>query len=109
MVIFSLMVNDIYVLHKYRNMVEMAVNDNKAVALIEAGALIGSSFIIEACVKNWDYSDPPWASSVILFLVAQALIIVFQLVFESATVYNDEQEVAIGNSAAGIHLTRSHS
>jgi len=109
MVIFSLMVNDIYVLHKYRNMVEMAVNDNKAVALIEAGALIGSSFIIEACVKNWDYSDPPWASSVILFLVAQALIIIFQLLFESATVYNDEQEVALGNSAAGILLTRSHS
>ena len=104
MTLVSLMVNDIFVLHKYKNMVEMACNDNKAVALIEAGSLIGSSFIIEACVKGWDYSDPPFGSAIILFLVTQVLIVLFQLVFESATAYNDEQEVAIGNSAAGILL-----
>jgi len=102
MVLASLALNDLLILHKFNNMEEIARKNNVAVALIEAGSLIGSSFIIEAVINGWNYSEPAYASAIILFLASQALLFVFQLSFEAVTVYNDEAECQLGNAAAGL-------
>jgi uncharacterized membrane protein YjfL (UPF0719 family) len=101
-VVLSLLINDRFVLHKFDNIDEMMRNNNVAVALVEAGSLIGSSFIIEANINGWDYSDPPYASTVIFFFATQGLMVVFQLAYEAVTVFDDEQEVQLGNGAAGL-------
>jgi uncharacterized membrane protein YjfL (UPF0719 family) len=101
-VVLSLLINDKFVLHKFDNIDEMMRNNNVAVALVEAGSLIGSSFIIEANINGWDYSDPPYASTVIFFFATQGLMVVFQLAYEAVTVFDDEQEVQLGNGAAGL-------
>ena len=44
-------------------------------------------------INGWDYSDPPYASAVIMFLASQLFLFLFLLVFEAVTAYNDEQEV----------------
>ena len=101
MVLAALAINDALILHKFNNMSEIARHNNVAVALIEAGSLIGSSFIIESVITGWGNSDPPYASAIILFFATQLLFFLFQLIFEAVTVYNDEAECQLGNAAAG--------
>ena len=103
MIIAALLISDIFILHKFDNVALMAQQDNRSVALIEAGSLVGSSFIVGAVINGWDYSDPPYASACIFFLMAQLLFFLFQLVFEAVTAYDDEKEVRLGNAAAGVN------
>jgi phosphotransferase system glucose/maltose/N-acetylglucosamine-specific IIC component len=62
------------------------------VALVEAGSLIGSSFIISAAINGWDISDPPYATTIIFFVTSQIFLFLFQLIFEAVTKYDDEKE-----------------
>eukprot|EP00277_Geminigera_cryophila_P040081 CAMPEP_0173112566 /NCGR_PEP_ID=MMETSP1102-20130122/46147_1 /TAXON_ID=49646 /ORGANISM="Geminigera sp., Strain Caron Lab Isolate" /LENGTH=701 /DNA_ID=CAMNT_0014013767 /DNA_START=108 /DNA_END=2213 /DNA_ORIENTATION=- len=83
MICVALFISDVAILHKFDNLALMTLHDNRAVALVEAGSLIGSSFIVGA--------------------VTQLLFFVFQLIFEAITVYDDEKEVELGNAAAGLN------
>lgn len=103
MIVAALFVSDVFILHKFDNLKLMTQYDNRAVALIEAGSLIGSSFIVGAVINGWDYSDPPYGSAVIFFFATQLLFYLFQLVFESVTAYDDEKEVQLGNASAGLN------
>jgi len=40
---------------------------------------MGSSLIVGAVINGWDYSDPPYASACIFFLMAHILFFVFQV------------------------------
>ena len=103
MLVVALLISDVFVLHKFDNLQMMMQYDNRAVALIEAGSLIGSSFTVAAVINGWDYSEPPYASAAIFFFGTQLLFVLFQLIFEAVTPYDDEKEVELGNAAAGLN------
>jgi len=103
MIVVALIFSDVAILHKFRNVELMTQNDNRAVALIEAGSLIGSSFIVAAAINGWEVSDPPYGSAIIFFLTSQLLFFLFQLIFEAVTSYDDEKEVQMGNASAGLN------
>jgi len=103
MIVFALIFSDVAILHKFNNLELMTQDDNRAVALLEAGSLIGSSFIISAAINGWNISDPPYASTIIFFVASQILLFLFQLIFEAVTKYDDEKEVQIGNAAVGLN------
>jgi uncharacterized membrane protein YjfL (UPF0719 family) len=103
MIVVALFWSDFAILHKFNNVALMTQYDNRAVALVEAGSLIGSSFIIAAAINGWQVSDPPYGSAIIFFIASQLLFFVFQLIFEAMTKYDDEKEVQLGNAACGLN------
>ena len=103
MIVLALIFSDVAILHKFNNVELMTQDDNRAVALVEAGSLIGSSFIISAAINGWDISDPPYATTIIFFVTSQIFLVLFQLIFEAVTKYDDEKEIQIGNAAAGLN------
>jgi uncharacterized membrane protein YjfL (UPF0719 family) len=103
MIVVALIISDVAILHKFDNIGLMMRDDNRAVALIEAGSLIGSSFCVAAVINGWDTSEPPYGSAIIFFFATQILFFIFQLTFESITKYDDEKEVELGNAAAGLN------
>ena len=103
MIVVALFWRDFDILHKFNNVALMTQYDNRAVALVEAGSLIGSSFTIAAAINGWQVSDPPYGSAIIFFIASQLLFFVFQLIFEAMTKYDDEKEVQLGNAACGLN------
>jgi uncharacterized membrane protein YjfL (UPF0719 family) len=97
---FALFVNDKLVLPYVDN--SRAVGQNYvAVALVEAGTLLGSAFIIAGAV----HGTGSIASTIVFFLIGQAAMIAVVWIYDLISPVDYQNEIGLGNNvAAAIHM-----
>jgi uncharacterized membrane protein YjfL (UPF0719 family) len=91
-------VNDVLVFHKYDNSKEMIEQHNIALAAVEAGMYIGSSFVIAACIQAETI-----ALGLTLFGSALGLIVLFSFAYELMTKFDDRKAIMEKNVASGLN------
>ncbi|MFL2480141.1 MAG: DUF350 domain-containing protein [Verrucomicrobiales bacterium] len=91
--------NDKIVLRQFSNHKEIVDNQNSAVAVIMAATYIGSGLIIAGGIS----SSLNIVSALIAFVVGQAAFILFGIIYQVVTKYDDQEEIGKNkNLAAGI-------
>ncbi len=91
--------NDKIVLRQFSNHKEIVDNQNSAVAVIMAATYIGSGLIIAGGIS----SSLNMVSALIAFIVGQAAFILFGIIYQVVTKYDDQEEIGKNkNLAAGI-------
>lgn len=101
-------VNDFVVFHQYNNALELYGKTdtdgtvtgvkNVALACVEAGHFIGASFIIAACIQGENM-----ALGIVFFLIGEACLCVWSVLFEVTTKYDDRVAIQSQNVAAGLN------
>ena len=82
-------INDKLILHQFSNTHEVAERNNCAVAVIIAAGFIGSGLIIAGTVQG----SLDWISALVGFAAGQLLLVLFALVYQRATSYDDQEEL----------------
>ncbi len=72
---------------------------NLAVGLVELGSLLASGLVLRGAFTG----SGALLSGVVFFLLGQAALVVFFLVMEWLSPYRDQEELAKGNLALGLH------
>jgi uncharacterized membrane protein YjfL (UPF0719 family) len=101
-------VNDMVLFHKYNNAVELygetddqgAVTGKKNVALacVEAGHFVGASFMIAACIQAENI-----ALAFVFFGIGEFCLLLWSIMYEVLTKYDDRQAIHNQNVAAGLN------
>lgn len=92
-------INDTIILRMFSNRKEIIEKQNKAVAIVVASTYIGSGLIIAGGVK----SSVDIFSMLVAFAVGQIALVVFAIIYQKSTSYNDQKELGERkNSAAGL-------
>jgi len=92
-------INDRVVLREFSNQKEIIENRNTAVAVIMAASYFGSGLIIAGGIRG----SVDVISAIVSFLLGQILMVLFAIVYQLATRYNDQQEIGLHkNVAAGL-------
>ena len=92
-------INDTIILRMFSNRKEIIEKQNKAVAIVVASTYIGSGLIIAGGVK----SSVDIVSMLVAFAVGQIALVVFAIIYQKSTSYNDQKELGERkNSAAGL-------
>ncbi len=91
--------NDKIVLRRFSNQEEIVTNQNSAVGIIMAATYIGSGLIIAGSISG----GLDIGSVILTFFIAQCGFIIFGLVYQLVTKYDDQKEIGQNkNLAAGI-------
>ncbi|MCK5802179.1 MAG: DUF350 domain-containing protein [Lentisphaeria bacterium] len=102
-------VNDKAILHSFSNTVEIITRRNTAVALVMGAGYLGSGIIIAAGI----IACSGVLSAILSFVVAQAALVGFCMLYQKLTAYDDqkelgeEQNVAAGLGTAGSMIAYS--
>ena len=89
---------DAVVIHGLDN--DQAVKDgNKAVGFVEAGGYIATGVI---AFSSFHGEGGPWYSSLVFFVLGQAVLLTMVRVYEAFAPFNAVEEVRQGNEAAGL-------
>jgi len=102
-------INDKAILREFSCTQEVTEQKNVAVAIIIAAGFLGSALVIAGSIQG----SLDWVSAAIGFCVGQLLLVVFAMVYQRATAYDDQQElhqrknVAVGLAFGGNLLAYS--
>ncbi len=96
----AMLINDKFILRNINN--DEAVKENNiAVGLVEFGAYIATGLIAYG-----SFSDVgPWYSSIVFFILGQAVLIGMVLIYEYSTKFNVLDEIKKGNISAGLMVS----
>ena len=97
MLLLVQLLNDFVFFHQYNNITELRENKNLALAVVEAGIYIGSSFVVAACTHAENVS-----LAVSFFLCGMAAMVAFSFGYERVTSYDDQAAIKGNNAAAGV-------
>ena len=82
-------INDKLILKEFSNTHEITERKNVAVAVIIAAGFLGSALIIAGAIQG----SLDWVSALAGFGIGQLLLVMFALLYQRATVYDDQQEL----------------
>lgn len=81
------------------------ITGNTAVGMVEAGMYIATGFILRGAMSgSGDSFFQSITSAILFFILGQAALLVFGLVYEWITPFNVREEIKHNNPAAGIGL-----
>lgn len=105
----SRIVNDKILLRKFCNTKELVDDRNIGAGAVEAGTFIGTALIVKATVSGESSETflQSLVATLIYFVVAQALFIVFGFIYNAITKYCIHDEIEKDNVAAGVSLGMS--
>jgi len=107
LLLVSHLVNDHIVMHNYMSLLALA-RGNIATALSEAGFFIASGFIIGAAISgDSESANETWenfVSTLFIFALSQAVLVLFGKVFQLVTRYDQLEECRKDNAAAGLNF-----
>lgn len=105
----SRIVNDKILLRKFCNTKELVDDRNVGAGAVEAGTFIGTALIVRATVSGEDHNNflQSLIATLIYFVVAQALFVVFGFIYNAITKYCIHDEIEKDNVAAGVSLGMS--
>lgn len=99
----SRIVNDKIILARFDNTKELITDKNVGTGAVEAGTYIGTAFIIKSIVEGESTTLlNDIASTVIFFIVAQILFVIFGKFYQAVTNYDLFGEIEKDNEAAGV-------
>lgn len=96
--------NDKLLLSRFKNNKELVEDQNVGTGAVQAGAYVGSAFMIQAATYGESSGSLLQDISVTLiyFIVAQLAFIVFALVYQKLSAYDLHDEIERDNAAAGV-------
>lgn len=95
----AMYINDKFILKGINND-EALKNNNIAVGLVEFGAYIATGLIAYGSFAD----SGPWYSSIVFFILGQAVLIGMVLIYEYTTKFNIIEEIKKGNIPAGLMI-----
>ncbi|MBT4989288.1 MAG: DUF350 domain-containing protein [Rickettsiales bacterium] len=97
-------VTDKVILRKFCNVTELTKNNNIAVASVQFGTYIATGLIAAGAISG---EGGGIISSLIFFVLGQAVLLIFSLIYNFLTPYCIHQELAKKNLAAGVAFSGS--
>ena len=99
LLLFAGLINDILILREFSNTEEILKKKNLSVAVLIATTYLGSGLIIAGSLKGGE----DILSVLLFFLIAQAALVLFSIVYQKATSYDDQKELGENkNLACGL-------
>jgi uncharacterized membrane protein YjfL (UPF0719 family) len=97
-------VNDKLLLSKFQNIKELVEDQNIGTGAVQAGAFIGSAFMIQAAIYGEGQGNllVDLLLALLYFAVAQAAFIIFAFIYQKTTSYDLHDEIEKDNAAAGV-------
>ncbi len=106
LLLISRLLCDKLMLHKFSNKVELVRDRNVGVGFVQAGAYISTALVLKASLMS--PVDAPLLEDIgltaIWFIVSQALIIFYSIVYQKTTKHDIHQELKNDNAAVGVAL-----
>ena len=97
--------NDAECIKEFKDEQGGIVTGNTALGMVEAGMFVATGFILKGSFTgDGGTLLQSVASTILFFILGQACLLLFGLVYEKITAYNLRQEIRQNNLAAGISL-----
>ncbi len=99
------LINDKLLLNTFSNTKELVEDKNVGTGAVEFGSFVGSALIIRVLLMGEGHGIlTSIVETVVYFLAAQAIFVLFGKVYQMVTLYDVHKEIERDNAAAGVSL-----